>query len=48
MPKTALYGTKWHECARCGIEYPETLISQRSDDVWICVYDWDDNEEEEE
>lgn len=47
MPKSKRYGEYWHECYRCGRDYPEHMISKNIRDQWICQYCWDTNENAE-
>lgn len=42
MPKSAMYGVYWHECAICGVTYPEGQVNLNKDGEWICFKDEDD------
>ncbi|GAF68099.1 unnamed protein product [marine sediment metagenome] len=45
--RPALLGEFWHECARCGRDYPESHLRKNDAGRWICDECWDENENEE-
>ena len=46
--RTVQYGEYWHECARCGWDFPEHKIQKNNRGQWICYRCWDENENREE
>lgn len=40
--KGKLLGQFWHECARCGFTFPESMLAKNKKGKWICLkYCWD-------
>ena len=39
--KTKLLGELWHECARSGQTFPESLMRLDKDGEWIALRYWD-------
>lgn len=46
--RTRLLGEYWHECARCGNDRPESMLTKSRAGLWLCSECYDDNEDEDD